>query len=192
MSTRRRVDQALVVQTAIELADANGFDAVTLASVAEQLGIRIPSLYNHVSGLPGLRYLMNVWAVRELGDGLRRAAVGKAGADAILSMADAYRAFAHAHPGLYRLTIRAAAPDEPELAAAGQEILDILLAVMRPYGLGNDEMLHTVRGLRSVLHGFVDLEVSGGFGMALDRDASFQRLLRDFVAGIQSAAPEQG
>lgn len=191
MSARRRIDPNLVVQTAIELADANGFDAVTLAAVAEQLGIRIPSLYNHVSGLPGLRYLMNVWAVRELGDTLRRAAVGKAGADAILSLADAYRAFARAHPGLYRLTIRAAAPDEPELEAAGQEILDILLAVLLPYGLGKDDMLHTIRGLRSVLHGFVDLEVSGGFGMPLDRDASFQRLLHDFVAGIQSSAPEQ-
>ncbi|MFN8448938.1 MAG: TetR-like C-terminal domain-containing protein [Anaerolineae bacterium] len=191
MSARRRIDQALVVQTAIALADASGFEAVTLAAVAGQLGIRIPSLYNHVSGLPGLHALMNLWAVRELGDALRRAAVGRAGADAILSMAEAYRAFAHAHPGLYRLTIRAATPDEPELAAAGQEILDVLLAVLRPYGLEPDEMLHTVRGLRSVLHGFVDLEVVGGFGMALDRDDSFRRLVRDFVAGIQSTRPKQ-
>ena len=71
-----------------ELADANGFEAVTLAAVAEKLGIRIPSLYNHVDGLAGLRSLMSLWAVRELDDLLRRAAVGNAGADAILSMAD--------------------------------------------------------------------------------------------------------
>lgn len=191
MPARRRIDQTLVVQTAIELADASSFEAVTLAAVAEQLGIRIPSLYNHVSGLPGLRYRMNLWAMRELGDLLRRAAVGKAGAEAILSIAETYRAFAHAHPGVYRLTIRAATPDEPELAAAGQEALDILLAVLRPYELSTENMLHTVRGLRSVLHGFVDLEVSGGFGMALDRDESFHRLLREFVAGIQVASPAQ-
>jgi hypothetical protein len=40
--------------------------------------------------------------------------------------------------------------------------------------------------LRSVLHGFVDLEVSGGFGMPLDRDESFQRLLTGYIAGIQT------
>lgn len=191
MSVKRHTNQALVVQTAVQLADANGFEAVTLAAVAEALGIRIPSLYNHVSGLPGLRSLMSLWGVQELGDLLRRAAVGRAGADAIMSMGEAYRAFAHTHPGVYRLTLRAPAPDEPELAAAGQEILDILLATLRPYGLSADDMLHTVRGLRSVLHGFVDLEISGGFGMSLDRDESFRRLLLEFVAGIQSTIPAQ-
>lgn len=186
MSIRKHIDPNLVVQTAIQLADANGFEAVTLAAVAEQLGIRIPSLYNHVSGLPGLRYQMNLWALQEMGNLLRRAAVGKAGAEAILSMAAAYRTFALAHPGVYRLTIRAATPDEPELAAAGQEILDVLLAVLHPYGLSTEDMLHTVRGLRSVLHGFIDLEISAGFGMALDRDESFQRLLHGFIAGIET------
>ncbi len=191
MSARRRIDPTLVVQTAIQLADASSFEAVTLASVADQLGIRIPSLYNHVSGLPGLRYQMTLWAVRELGDLLRRAAVGMAGADAIMSMAAAYRAFAHAHPGVYRLTIRAAAPDQPELAAAGQDILDTLFAALRPYELSTEDTLHTIRGLRSVLHGFVDLEIAGGFGMALDRDDSFRSLLESFIAGIQSTSAKE-
>ncbi len=187
MPPRRKIDQALVVKTAVELADANGYDAVTLAAVAEQLGIRIPSLYNHVDGLAGLRSLMSLWAVRELEDRLRRAAVGNAGADAISSMALAYREFAHAHPGVYRLTLRAADPGETELVAAAQETLDLLFAALRPYDLTTDDTLHTIRALRSLLHGFVDLEISGGFGMALDRDESFQRLIRAFIAGVEAA-----
>jgi AcrR family transcriptional regulator len=186
MPPRRRIDQALVVQTAIQIADANGFEAVTLAAVAEQLGIRIPSLYNHVAGLMGLRSLMSLWAVRELEDRLRRAAVGKAGADAILSMADTYRDFAHAHPGVYRTTLRAASPDEPELVTAAQETLEVLFAALRPYDLNTEDTLHTIRALRSVLHGFVDLEISGGFGMALDRDESYHRLIRAFIAGVEA------
>jgi len=186
MPPRRGIDQALVVQTAVQLADANGFEAVTLAAVAEQLSIRIPSLYNHVDGLPGLRSLMSLWAARELLDLLRRAAVGRAGGDAILSMADAYRTFAHAHPGVYRTTLRAASPDEPELVTTAQEILDLLVAALRPYDLNIEDTLHTIRALRSVLHGFVDLEISGGFGMSLDRDGSFHRLIRGYIAGIEA------
>ena len=192
MPPRRGIDPALVVQTAVQLADANGFEAVTLAAVAEQLGIRIPSLYNHVAGLPGLRSLMSLWAARDLIDRLRRAAVGKAGADAVLSMADAYRAFAHAHPGVYRTTLRAATPDEPDLVAASQELLDLLFAALRPYDLPTGDMLHTIRALRSVLHGFIDLEILGGFGMALDRDESFRRLMRAFVAGIEVIRHAEG
>lgn len=191
MPQRRGLDQAQVVQTAIEIADKQGFEAVTLAAVAEQLGIRIPSLYNHVAGLPGLRSLMSLWALRQMSDLLRRAAVGKAGADAILSMADAYRDFAHEHPGVYRETLRAPAPNETELAAVGQEMLDLFFAVLRPYDLNTEDMLHTIRALRSMLHGFVDLEISGGFGMALDRDESFERLVRAFVAGIEATRGEE-
>jgi hypothetical protein len=154
--------------------------------VADELGIRIPSLYNHVSGLPGLRYEMRLWGVRQLGECLRRAAVGKAGDDAIISLAHAYRAFAHVHPGIYSATLRAATPDEPDLVAAAQEVLDVVLAILQLYGFGPEDTLHVVRGLRSLMHGFVDLEIAGGFGMPLDCDESFRRLIQLFIQGLHA------
>jgi len=190
MPARKHIDRQRVLEVSIALADAKGFGAVTLASVADQLGIRIPSLYNHISGLPGLRQAMTLWGLRQLGEQMRRAAVGKAGDEAIISIAHAYRAFALAHPGIYSATLRAA--DEPDLAAASQEILDVVLAVLEPYGFSPDDRLHVVRGLRSVLHGFVALETSGGFGLALDRDESFRRLVELFVHGLRVWQPGQG
>lgn len=185
MARGRHIDRQRVLEVSLALADAHGFEAVTLASVAEQLGIRIPSLYNHVSGLPGLRYEMRLWGVRQLGETLRRAAVGRAGAEAILSVAHAYRAFALAHPGVYPATLRAAAADETDLAAASEDVLAVVLAILEPYGFSPDETLHVVRALRSLLHGFVALEIAGGFGLALDRDESFRRLLQVFVEGLR-------
>lgn len=186
MPPRKHIDRQRVLEAGIALADAHGFEAVTLASVAAELGIRIPSLYNHVAGLPGLRHELALWGLRQLGDRLRRAAVGRAGDEAIVSMAHAYRAFAHAHPGIYAATLRAATPDEPALAAAGQEALDTVLAVLEPYGFSPEDTLHLVRSLRSLLHGFVDLEIAGGFGLALDRDESFQQLVHLFVEGLRT------
>lgn len=186
MPPRKHIDRQRVLEAGIALADAHGFEAVTLASVAAELGIRIPSLYNHVAGLPGLRHELALWGLRQLGDRLRRAAVGRAGDEAIVSMAHAYRAFAHAHPGIYAATLRAATPDEPALAAAGQEVLDTVLAVLEPYGFSPEDTLHLVRSLRSLLHGFVDLEIAGGFGLALDRDESFQQLVHLFVEGLRT------
>ncbi|HEX2623018.1 MAG TPA: WHG domain-containing protein [Phototrophicaceae bacterium] len=186
MSARKSVDLQRIIQIAVTLADQEGFEAVTLAAVAAELGIRIPSLYNHVAGLPGLRYEIRLWGLRQLGDQIRRAAVGKAGEDAILNFARAYRTFAHTHPGVYPTTLAAATPDQPDLVAAAQEVLDILVAILEPYGFKDDDLLHAIRGLRSVLHGFVGLEISGGFGMPLDQDESFRRLMKMFIAGLQS------
>jgi AcrR family transcriptional regulator len=179
-----QIDLQQVVQIAVGLADEHGFEAVTLASVARELGIRLPSLYNYVDGLPGLRQQMMLRGLRQLNDQLRRAAIGKAGDDAILSVANAYRAFAHAHPGLYTVTLRTVGPDQPELANAAQEVVELILLILQPYGLNGDDAIHAVRALRSVLHGFVDLENSGGFGLPLDRDETFRRLVEMFIKAL--------
>jgi AcrR family transcriptional regulator len=190
MPPKKHIDLQRVVQIGVALANEDGFEAVTLAGVAEQLGIRIPSLYNHVSGLPGLRSEIALWGIKQLAEGLRRAAVGKAGDDAVLSLAHAYRAFAHANPGIYATTLRAASPDEPERMALGQEIIEILFAVLTPYKLSEDDTLHAIRSLRSVLHGFVDLETAGGFGLALDRDESFRQLVAILINGLHAYQSE--
>ena len=187
MGAKRNIDFDRVLQTAIALADEGGFESVTLAGVANQLGIRIPSLYNHVSGLPGLRLALALWGVRALGERVRRAAVGKSGDDAIFSVAEAYRAFALAHPGIYAATQRAAPASQPELAAAQTEFLDIMLAVMAAYDLNEADTLHAIRALRSALHGFIDLETSGGFGLPLDRQESFRKLIQLVVVGLHTA-----
>ena len=65
------------------LADADGLEAVTLARVAHALGVKPPSLYNHVDGRDGLVRAIALRGLGELTDALRRAATGRAGADAL-------------------------------------------------------------------------------------------------------------
>ena len=51
-------------------------------------------------------------------------------------------------------------------------------------GLEGDELIHAVRALRSAVHGFAAIEAAGGFGLAVDPDASFRRLVGALAAGI--------
>ncbi len=184
MPAKRNLDRATVTLAAGIIADEFGIESVTLAAVAERLGVRIPSLYNHVAGLSDLRQAMAVLAAELLAEHVRRAAVGRSGDAAVIAIMDAYRAFAHAHPGLYRAVLRAPDAEETRLIAASQDVLDILLRVIESFGLRDGEAIHAVRGLRSAVHGFVDLEVVGGFGMPLDRDESFGWLTRTLIQGL--------
>ena len=104
---RQGLDRARVVAAAAALADAEGLDAVTLARVAADLGVRPPSLYVHVAGLGALRREIALLGLRELAAAMRAAAVGRSRADALAEVARAYRAYAHAHPGRYAATVRA-------------------------------------------------------------------------------------
>ena len=55
---KRRTDLDSVVRAAIELADAEGLDAVSMRRVAERLGIGTMSLYTYVPGKGELLDLM--------------------------------------------------------------------------------------------------------------------------------------
>ncbi|MCB0130801.1 MAG: WHG domain-containing protein [Caldilineaceae bacterium] len=189
MAKRRRLTKAIVVDTAAQMADAAGrVDAVTLTALAAALGVRVPSLYNHVASLDDLHHALTVESVRRLNGVFRDASMGKTGVDALLAMAHAYRRFAHAHPGIYALTVRGPEPDDEELGALVRDLLQTVLLVMASVGLHGDDALHAMRGFRSILHGFCSLETVEGFRLALDADESFRRLVATFMAGLGSGA----
>jgi AcrR family transcriptional regulator len=188
MAPRAGIDRARVVGVAAGLADEVGLEALALAQVAAQLGVKLPSLYNHVDGLPGLRHELALLGLRQLYERLSRAAIGKAEDTALIAVGQAYRAYIVEHPGVYAATVRAPAAGDLEMLQISQAIIEVVLAVLAPYGLDEDSAIHAVRGLRSVAHGFATLELAGGFAMALSCDESYLRLLRAFVAGLRAGA----
>ncbi len=190
MANRAGLDRARVLQAAAELADAEGPGGLALGTLAGRLGIRTPSLYHYVAGLPGLQRELALMANRMLGESLARAAIGKARDEAVVALADAFRGFIKEHPGLYALTVRSSlqvgAPDD-EMRRAQEEALSVLTTVAASYHLNGTDALHAIRGLRSIGHGFATLEAAGGFGIALGVDESYHRLVRMYLAGLQPA-----
>lgn len=185
MVKRRLLNRERVVGKAIEMADSGGNPAaVTLTALAADLDIRVPSLYNHIESLNDLYGAMAEVGLQQVTDRLRQAAVGKTGREALLSIALAYREYAHEHPGVYPLTVRAPSPGDEKLTALAQELLQLLVLVLASMGIHGDDAYHAVRGLRSILHGFTALEVAGGFKMDLDRDESYLRLVEVYLDGL--------
>lgn len=186
MAHKAGVTRQQAVAIAAELADAHGLERFTLAEVASRLGIRLPSLYNHVDGLPGMHSELALLGLRQIATSLNRAAIGKSSDEAVLSIAGALRCYALEHPGVYAATLRAPAPDDLEIQQLSQEIIGIVLAVLEPYELDEETAIHAVRGLRSIVHGFATLELAGGFGLPLDCEESFRRLLNAYLAGLRN------
>jgi AcrR family transcriptional regulator len=190
VSPRAGLNRAAVVEAAAALADEGGLEDLSLADLAERLGVRKPSLYNHVAGIGDLKRGLALVGLRELGRRLSRAAAGKAGDEGLFALAEAYRRFVKQRPGLYEATVRSyriSDPENPELGAAEEEAMGTVLAVLASCGVrGEEEAIHAARGLRSIAHGFATLEKAGGFGMSLDPDESFRKLMRAFAAGLRS------
>lgn len=186
MPKRRRLNREQVIKKAVKMAnEAGSATAVSLTALAQALNIRPPSLYNHITGLEDLQSGMALLALRQLISDLRQASQGLVGREAITAMADAYRRFAQAHPGIYSLTIRAPDAHETELVALSQELLQMLLLVMASLGMQGNDAIHAIRGLRAILHGFTSLETAEGYKMSLDPEESFRRLVSAYLDGLQ-------
>jgi AcrR family transcriptional regulator len=182
---RAGLDSEAVVSAAAALADAEGLGAVTLVRLADRLGVRPPSLYAHVGGLGDLRVRLGARGARELTGALRWAAAGRAGRDALLAIAHAYRAYGLAHPGTYTALQRAPQAGDGAAEDAARELVDVVLAVLRGYGLEGDDAIHAARVVRAALHGFVALEVGEGFGLPLALDDSYEELVTVLDRGLR-------
>jgi AcrR family transcriptional regulator len=182
---RQGLDPDAVVAAAARIADRDGLDAVTIAAVAADLGVRPPSLYNHVESREALLVAIGLRGMDLLAGTLARAAAGLAGDDALLAVAHAQRAFAFEHPGAYAAMHRAVGERDERVLAAGEAALVVLRAVLRGYGLVGEEAVHAARAARSTVHGFVVLELAAGYAIPTDLNASFDWTIRTLGAGLR-------
>jgi AcrR family transcriptional regulator len=151
-----------IIETARTLLEAEGSDGLTMRRLANELGIRAPSLYKHVDGRPGLELALVETGLDETGLALHAAVAGSDG-DPVGDLLGAYRAMGRANPELYRLITASSFPRAgllPGLEAWAGE--PFFLAAGEPY---------LAQALWSFAHGTLILELDGRFldGSDLDR-----------------------
>lgn len=185
MSPRAGIVMEDIIRIAVELADTDGLQEVTMANLAKRLNIKPPSLYNHISGLPELLNRLTLLALEAFYSELKQATQNLEKEKALHSLSRAYIHFARNHPGLYELTIQAPKPEHTEVVQIANKIIELITEIMSPYNLGEENLIHAIRGFRSLLHGFASIELKGGFGMAIDMDKSFTFLVDTFLAGLK-------
>ncbi|MEU8837122.1 TetR/AcrR family transcriptional regulator [Streptomyces sp900116325] len=184
---------ASVTEAGAMLVDEIGFAQLSMGLVAERLGVKTPSLYKHVTSQADLAHRIAILAVTELGDAIRDATQGRAGGDALAAAAQAMRTYVREHPGRYA-AVNSARPDGPDdpFIPASNRALSSLSAVLRGYHLDPAQEVHALRMLRSMLHGFLTLEVAGGFQYDTDADDSFTWMITFIDQGLQATTPTPG
>lgn len=150
------------------LLEAEGPSALTMRRVAEEMGIRAPSLYKHVSGKDDIEAGLQERALRDL-----TVALAPAGDD-LTKITAGYREWAMARPGLYELATRRplrrdVIPASVEAAAAAPIVA----------AAGGDE--HRARALWALAHGLVDLEMADRFPPDADLDETWRAAFAPFL-----------
>ena len=184
---RAGLDAASVTLAGAALADEVGFTGLSMGLLAERLGVKTPSLYKHVTNQADLAHRIAVLAMNEIADAIRDAIQGRSGSEALVAGAHAMRSWVLEHPGRYAAgnIAKMTGPEDPLIPAA-QRVLASWAAMLHGYRLDPDQVIHALRMLRSILHGFATLEAEGSFQIDADVDDSFTWMLTFIDHGLKA------
>lgn len=184
---RRRLDRATVLSAAETLVDRDGSEALTMTALAKAVGVKVSSLYNHVTSLDALRGELQNRTMRELGTLLRNEAMGKTGERGLRALAQALRDYARTHPGRYGLAM--SEPHDPEgFTEASADAMAAFAAIIRSYGVDDVSLDFQVSAF-AALHGVIVLDNAGFLTGSLDGDRTFDLVLGLVVSLLAEAAP---
>ena len=183
-----QVDRTTIVAQAQQLIESEGLAALSLAKLAEILGVKAPSLYRHVDNKVDLLQAVNLLTVEQLFAAMHaeRAAVNDGNAAdpqaRLLAIFHAFRHFAHRHPQTYTLlfSLQAAGtrPDEDYLAALAGSIQSMIAEIS-----GEAHALAALRGALALVHGYVMLELNRQLRRGGDLDKTFEQVIIAYLTG---------
>ncbi|MGC0365404.1 AcrR family transcriptional regulator [Rhodococcus sp. 27YEA15] len=176
-----------VVVAGARLADESGLGSVSLAALADRLGVKAPALYKHVDGIGDLQRRIATLAMSEMGDAVRDALQGKSGADAVAALFTALRSYVDRHPGRYGATT--AMPflgDGDPFLVAATRLIDSIRAALSGYGIPAAQLDHAIRTMRCMIHGYAMLRAADAFQWDGDLDDSVDWMIRFVDAGMSA------
>lgn len=155
--------EQLIVTTAREIAEEEGWDAVTTRRLAAKIEYSQPVLYSHFSGKGAIMAAAALEGCTEMAADMRKGARTAEGSrEALLRLAENYFDFADRKPALYDAIFTLASeldfasPDSPEPL---KDAFGALLEVVGPVSGDYDPGLYT-ETFWAALHGLVTLERS--------------------------------
>lgn len=183
---RPRLDRDAVLAAAAQVVTARGWAGLTMAAVAAEVGVRVPSLYHHVGTVEELRSALQVRTMRRLSDAFRDAAMGRSGTDGLVALGAAQRAFALENRELY-IGATTEPLDRTAYFAAALPGLGAFLAVL---GLPLDDPTAVPSALAcfSAFHGPIALECAAFFADDSSPETTFSTIARAVADQVVRAA----
>lgn len=162
-----------IVDAARELLEQEGPEALSMRRVAARLGIRAPSLYEHLADKQALEAALISAGFEESAELFAAAVHGSD--EPLAALAAAYRDFARRHPHLYRLMTDRPLPRERLVPGVeDRAALPVLQAT------GGDAT--RARAAWAFAHGMAILELNGRFPPDADLDAAWREGIEAFAA----------
>ena len=178
----------LILAEAVACMESTGQPVVSLHEVARRLGVKTPSLYNHIKNTKELRYEIFQYAIGQFVANQRAATANKRKDEAVRAFAEAYHTFATENKGLYRLIMSIPSEEDERAKEVAIPLLETVVEILTDYGLTEESVAHWQRVFRAILHGFISEEDLGYFYYykSIDLKKSRDIAIQCFLDGLHA------
>jgi AcrR family transcriptional regulator len=181
MPTPPKTSRDELIEIACSIVQARGADALTIAAVAAEAGIKGPSLYKHFADRNALLSAAATVVIHRFVATLRSETNGRSPKQRLQAMAASYRRFAARSPHLYQLMYKPELAADPGIAEASRLGVQPLFEELHAAGVPAKRMLIVGRIVVAYLHGFVGMEAGLAFRLGGDVDLAFEEGLRTIL-----------
>ncbi|MCJ1996411.1 TetR/AcrR family transcriptional regulator [Lactococcus piscium] len=182
---KKKIDNEKIIHATIALATKQGLLNVSLNGIAANLGIKTPSLYNHISGIEDLYGQLGIYSLDLLEKEVVQSVLGFSKHDALIRIANTYVTFAIQNPVLYHAIENPYLKNSQDISKAKEAIVLIIQSVLKVYNFTIEKEIKIIRVLRSYLHGFASLYIADLFNIkTVDVDESFDLGLNALLSGL--------
>ena len=183
---RNNISDTLIVETSARLSNEVGLDNLSLKMIADELDIKSPSLYNHISSLDEIKEKLMIYGWKQLEEKAIESAIGLSGYDALRTMSYTFFDYTTNNKGVFQAMLWYNKFKSDENNNATTKLFGALHKILSPLNISNNNIEHIIRTLRSFLEGFSLLVNNDAFGNPISIKESFDLSLDIIINGIKS------
>ena len=183
---RNGLDTNMIISRAAQLVNEVGLENITLKMLADDLGIKSPSLYNHIGGLEDLKMQLMIYGWKEMEQRIIQSVIGISGYDAIRAGCYAFYEYATENPGIFNAMLWYNKFLNMDTMEATSGLFSVLFKVTSSFNISEENCNHIIRTLRGFLEGFSLLVNNKAFGNPISITESFVLSMNVLIEGIKT------
>lgn len=180
------MDANTIISRAAQMANQMGMENMTLKMLADDLGVKTPSLYNHIDGLEDLKMQLMIYGWKQMEERIIQSVIGISGYDAIKSGCYAFYEYATENPGIFNAMLWYNKFQNAETMEATSGLFLVLFKITSSLNISEENCNHIIRTLRGFLEGFSLLVNNGAFGNPISIADSFELSVNVLIEGIKT------
>ena len=174
-----------IIKKAAELANERGLSYLSVTTLADYLGIKKPSLYNHMKTIEDMHRSLMIYGWRMVSEDIVK---GINSLDEKANLAEYGRKFykfSIDNPGVFEAMLWYNKYADDMLLSATEGLYVFFFKQTDGLGINREIANHLLRTYRAFLEGFIMLQIHNAFGNPIPMDESFEISMNVLLAGME-------